>query len=121
MKLKQKRMIKAIKEFYPNISKACEIAKIGRTTHYDWLNIPEYASAVKEAREEYLDWIENKVKTLAEQDNATAILFLAKTLAKHRGYIERTESHIKTESTHVVLTVDEKKRLLETVEILRGK
>ena len=43
-----------------NVSKACKLAKIGRTTYYRWMTT-SFASKVDEAVESLKDQIENKL------------------------------------------------------------
>jgi len=52
---------------------------------------PSVATAVCEAKETMLDYVEGKLFTQIRDGNTVAILFYLKTQGKARGYIERQE------------------------------
>jgi hypothetical protein len=59
---------------------------------------PEFKEMVDAIQDEAIDFVEGKLYTLIDDENVAAILFYLKTKAKHRGYIEKTQ----TESTHKI-------------------
>lgn len=45
-----------------NIKESCDIANIGRHTHYDWLEDPEYRKAFEDAKEDACDVLAEEVR-----------------------------------------------------------
>lgn len=91
-KARQRAWLEAFKANFFNITAACHLIGIDRSTYYRWLeNTPDFAQSVQEAREEKLDFIEDKLLGKIAEGDTTAIIFGLKTLAKHRGYVERQE------------------------------
>jgi len=91
----------AFKEFNGNISAACRVLDIGRSTVYRWMREDEdFEEQCKvsqlEATEEVLDEAEDVVRDwIKKKDKQTAQWFLTK-LGKKRGYGTKLE----VESTH---------------------
>ncbi|ACH40246.1 MAG: hypothetical protein ACD_55C00169G0008 [uncultured bacterium] len=73
-----------------NISEACKAAGIGRRTFYNWLtDDSKFKTDFEELTESRLDAIESALHSRAViEKDTTALIFLAKTLLKDRGYIE---------------------------------
>jgi hypothetical protein len=73
-----------------NISDCCKTAGIGRRTFYNWIgDDSQFKAAFEELNESRLDAIESALHSRAVADkDTTALIFLAKTLLKNRGYIE---------------------------------
>jgi len=91
-KERQKAWLEAYKAQLFNITEACKRIGIDRSTYYRWLdNDPDFGQAVQDAREEKLDFIEDQLLGKIAEGDTTAIIFALKTLAKHRGYVERQE------------------------------
>ena len=89
---RQKSWLDAYKANLFNVTTACSEIGINRSTYYKWLeNDPSFSQAVQEAREEKLDFIEDQLLGKIAEGDTTAIIFALKTLAKHRGYVERQE------------------------------
>ena len=92
----QKAFLKAMGKTYGNITQSCIIANIDRTLPYRWEKEDEEFKEKFRGQEwgdMFLDMIENKLAKLAEEENPTILIFLAKTKGKKRGYIERQEVH----------------------------
>jgi len=91
-KARQRAWIDAYKASLFNVTTACSEIGIDRSTYYRWLeNDPSFSQTVQEAREEKLDFIEDQLLSKIAEGDTTAIIFALKTLAKHRGYVERQE------------------------------
>jgi AcrR family transcriptional regulator len=72
------------------ISSACEEIGVGRRTFYNWLEKDAgFKVAFEDLGESRLDAIEKAIyKRGVEDEDTTALIFLAKTLCKGRGYLE---------------------------------
>ena len=91
-KARQRAWIDAYKANLFNVTTACSEIGIDRSTYYRWLeNELSFSQAVQGAREEKLDFIEDQLLGKIAEGDTTAIIFALKTLAKHRGYVERQE------------------------------
>ena len=89
---RQRAWLEAFKANFFNVTAACNKIGIDRSTYYRWLeNDPDFAQAVQDAREEKIDFIEDQLLERISSGDTTAIIFALKTLAKHRGYVERQE------------------------------
>jgi hypothetical protein len=89
---RQRTWVEAYKANLFNVTEACKKIEIDRSTYYRWLeNDPDFAQAVQDAREEKIDFIEDQLLERISSGDTTAIIFALKTLAKHRGYVERQE------------------------------
>ncbi len=77
------------------VTRACEAAKIGRTTFYEWTESDEaFKKAVDDVQEQALDFVEGRLLDTIESDkmgSVTAQIFYLKCKGKKRGYVERTE------------------------------
>jgi hypothetical protein len=114
-KARQKAWLEAYKARLFNVTTACSEIGIDRSTYYRWLqNDPAFSQAVQEAREEKLDFIEDQLLGKIAEGDTTAIIFALKTLAKHRGYVERQE--VITQGNHGLPGIDVK-ILLKNPEI----
>lgn len=92
--MNKKRMLKALKEHYGNVSKACEDLGLTRTCFYNYMKDPKFAEQVDIISEEVIDLAEGKLLKHIKEDNLTATIFLLKTKGKKRGYVEKTESNV---------------------------
>jgi hypothetical protein len=90
----------AFEKTYGNISASCEYAGISRITYYRWIKSnsrvnKKFQERLKalQPQERKLDFFEGRLMELAQQNNAvgaTAVIFGLKTLAKRRGYTEKS-------------------------------
>jgi len=81
---------------FGNISASCRAADISRTAVYKWRDEDEEFKKQLESEdyaEDYMDAIEGKLAKLGlQEENPTVLIFLAKTKAKKRGYVESQET-----------------------------
>lgn len=92
-----------------NISAACKEAGIGRRTFYNWLETNEaFRTAFEELNEARLDSIESALynQAILHKDTA-ALIFLAKTQLKKRGYIEGQRVPVRDDSPMLLSIVDD--------------
>lgn len=93
---RQKLFLRAYDGRLLNISTACVVADVPRSTVYDWLNkLDNFKKAKESIEEDFYDKLETVMfsKAISEQDN-TMLIFLAKTKMKHRGYVEKIEQEV---------------------------
>ena len=88
---KKKQFIDIFPKNNFNISKTCRDLSIGRKQYYKWMKIESFKEDLKESAERKKDLIEDKLMEEAMNGNITALIFLAKTQMKERGYIEKQE------------------------------
>ena len=90
--LKKKEMIKALVKTLGIVTQACELVKIERSTHYDWIKADkEYKRLVEDIQDVVLDFAESKLLKQVDEKDTTATIFFLKCRGKKRGYIERSE------------------------------
>lgn len=115
----KRAFIEAMYKTFGNVSASCRAIGIARKTVYDWAKKdPEFKAQMEsnDYEEAYMDAIEGKLAKLGLQDeNPTVLIFLAKTIAKKRGYVETQESrHTGIPGTTVInVTSKENARKLE--------
>lgn len=93
---KKSRFIKVYTDRLCNVSKACEVVGISRTTYYKWVDKDDkFKKALKDAEENFFDALETTMfsKAITEKDT-TMLIWLSKTKMKHRGYVERQEQEV---------------------------
>ena len=92
---KKKDFIEALRNNLGHISNACEAAKIGRRTYYDWIDKDKnFKEDVDHVQDSLLDLAESKLLENIENNENTAIIFYLKTKGKKRGYIEKQELEV---------------------------
>ena len=91
--LKTDVIIDLVKKFRGNLSRVADSIGCARSTIQDKMNRePELKKAVQDARERWIDDLEDNVWDRAVESNDTCLqLFLLKTQGKHRGY-EQSEA-----------------------------
>ncbi len=115
----KRAFIEAMYKTFGNVSASCRAIGIARKTVYEWAKKdPEFKAQMEsdDYKEAYMDAIEGKLAKLGLQDeNPTVLIFLAKTIAKKRGYVETQESrHTGIPGTTVInVTSKENARKLE--------
>ena len=93
MTKQQTDMIETLSNCYVNISKACRIMGIDRSTHYDWYNNnPHYKQLFDDLQEGMIDLAETMLMSNIEDAKETSIIFFLKTKGKKRGYQETLET-----------------------------
>tara|TARA_R110000772_G_C13310310_1_gene440320 strand:- start:3411 stop:3842 length:432 start_codon:yes stop_codon:yes gene_type:complete len=93
--VKKEAFIKGMEGSFGNVSKAAGMAGVDRSTPYKWAeDDKDFYEALHSTRylEMKKDAIEMKLGELALVDkHPSALIFLAKTLVKDRGYVEKQE------------------------------
>ena len=78
-----------------NVSKACELINIHRSTFYDYYNNDlEFKEQIDDIKNYALDFVEDKLIGKIKEGDIVAILFYLKTQGKKRGYVERQETEL---------------------------
>lgn len=93
---KKKRFIKAYSTRLCNVSTACEIVGVSRTTYYKWVDKDNtFKKAIEDANEDFYDKLETTMfgKAITDKDT-TMLIWLSKTKMKHRGYVEKQEQEV---------------------------
>lgn len=115
----KRAFIEAMYKTFGNVSASCRAIGVSRNAVYTWAKAdPEFKAQMesKDYEEAYMDAIEGKLAKLGLHDeNPTVLIFLAKTKAKKRGYVETQESrHTGIPGTTVInVTSKENARKLE--------
>lgn len=100
--LAKKGFIEAYAQTFGNITNSCKAVGICRQTFYNWkLNDPDFVAELNaiEPEEQLMDLVEDKLVKKINEGDITALIFVAKTKGKKRGYIERTEVANKVQIT----------------------
>ena len=88
----KKAMLVALRESMGVIGPACDMTRVGRTTHYHWVrDDPEYAEAVLECKDLAIDFAETALHSQIKGGGVASTIFYLKTIGKDRGYVERQE------------------------------
>jgi hypothetical protein len=88
----KKRLIEALEKSLGIVTKACNLAEMGRTTFYNYYNNDEvFKAKVDDIENIALDFAESKLHNMIASENTAAVIFYLKTKGKKRGYIERNE------------------------------
>ncbi len=95
---RQDAFIKAYLANAFNISSACRLIAIDRSTYYKWLEEPEFKSKLNDAKEAKKDFIESMLLEKVAKGDTIAIIFACKCLLADRGYIEKNQTHITAET-----------------------
>lgn len=89
---KKEELLKALEKSLGVVTTACKMARVGRTTFYEWLEKDsDFKKVVDDIKNVALDYAESKLYELIKDGNVTATIFYLKTKGKKRGYIERQE------------------------------
>jgi hypothetical protein len=92
MKVTKEEILVAIKQFRGIVTSICNNLQISRQAFYERANRDEeIITALKNAREEIIDFAETKLVELIRDGNANAIFFYLKTVGRDRGYVEKQE------------------------------
>lgn len=91
---KKNLFLKAFRDNFGHIGRACMDAGIARSTFKHWRdNDPRFCEQYNDLIEYSKDDVEQALKKEAVSSlNITALIFLAKTLLKDRGYTEKVEN-----------------------------
>lgn len=92
----KKRMIEALKASLGVVTPALNVANVGRTTYYEWLQIdPEFKKEVEGLTELTIDFVESQLYRQIQAGEVASTLFFMKTKGKKRGFQETKELDIK--------------------------
>ena len=101
----KRALIKAMEQTMGIVTQACKIAKLNRSTFYEYYNNdPEFAKACDECQDIALDFVESKLIKRIEKGDTTGIIFYLRTKGKHRGYLQ-TNSIVTEDSNGTVQPV----------------
>lgn len=133
-KARKKRQL-AFLEYYKNsgfnISRACQMVPIERSTYYKWMKnyhghgegfIDEegdmlfFKDMFEMAREEIKDMVEDSLMEQVRRRQPIVTIFVAKTLLKDRGYEETKQVKV----THDTLTKEQKDAVVKAYRIKHG-
>ena len=85
--LTQKAFLSFYKSNRCNISKACELTKIARSTVFTWRNEePQFAKAMEDVYEGLIDKAEEQLTVNIEQGKETSLIFYLANKGKTRGW-----------------------------------
>lgn len=100
----KKDLIAALENNKGIVSNACKELGISRNTYYDYYrNDPEFKDTVDELKNIVLDFAEENLYKRVESGDTTALIFLLKTIGKHRGYVEKIEHEHSGEVSHKLI------------------
>ena len=98
----KKLLLKALEKSMGIVSKACEIAKLDRSTFYKYYNEDEqFKQDVDNMQEYVLDFAESKLLENIKDKKETSIIFYLKTKGRKRGYVEKQDVDITTKGKEV--------------------
>jgi len=98
-----------------NLTIASSQMGFSRATFKSLLSLdPYFSECVNEVTEIILDFTERNLMKLINMGDRHAIIFLLKTLGKHRGYVERIES---INATIEPITVNISQTALDTIDV----
>ena len=81
--IRKKKMLQALAKTRSLVVKACKVAGIGKTAHYDWCQADkEYKEAVDLILEEQVENVEDTLLTLISEKNTAAVIFYLKNKSK---------------------------------------
>jgi hypothetical protein len=88
----KKQFVDALEKTLGNISLACKMVNLHRSTFYEWCKTDiEFKASVEDINEIALDFAESELQKQIKNGSTAATIFYLKTKGKKRGYIERIE------------------------------
>lgn len=95
----KKQTIDALEKSLGIVTIACRNVGIHRSTFYDWMNNDlEFKKMVDDVAEITLDFAESELHKQIRDGSTAATIFYLKTKGKKRGFIERSEIEMNTNS-----------------------
>jgi hypothetical protein len=95
----QKNLLAALEQSMGIVQTGCDMVGISRTNHYKWMRESvEYKRAYESLTNKALDFAESKLLELIGRGNTAAVIFYLKTKGKERGYIERQEVKVESDT-----------------------
>lgn len=105
---KKKLFIEELLSHNFNISLACKIVGINRSTYYRWLEQTKFKTMLDDAFQRRKDMIEDKLMEEAMSGNTQILTLMAKTICRDRGYVEKTESEVTHKGEGIKLIINQK-------------
>lgn len=96
----KKKFLDAYTTSFGIVTVSCKLTGISRAGFYKWMkDDPEFKAEIDaiEPGELKRDFVEAKLLEKARNNDTAVLIFMAKTLCKDRGYVERTETVLKTD------------------------
>jgi hypothetical protein len=111
----KKPLIEALRVSIGNVTEACKVVGLHRSTYYEYRDTdPEFKSEIEAIAEESIEKINGVTIGKYDKDgnlvvydvppDTTACIFYLKTRGKKRGYVEKTETDITTNGKSVNLS-----------------
>ena len=105
--LKKEAFLKYYQETYGDITQSAKLTGISRGTYYKWINNdPKFLEEINaiEPKEMLVDFFQSQLVKRAVKEDTTAIIFGLKSLGKHRGWVEKTETEIDNKALEIKIT-----------------
>ncbi len=95
----KKKFLEALERCLGVVTTACEKSNTSRSQVYHWMESDkDFKTEVDFVRNEVcVDFAESNLFKQIKNQNTTATIFFLKTRGKHRGYVETTQTEIKSE------------------------
>ena len=104
--LNKEKLLVALEKKLGNITAACKSVGLSRMTYNNYKNNdPEFAEAARQVSEVAIDFVESKLMENIQKNKETSIIFFLKTRAKHRGYVEKTETDITSNGERIGIPI----------------
>ena len=105
---RQKKFLTVFRDLGCNITGTCKaMHNMSRQTYYNWKDkSEEFSSQVDDEREGMIDYVESKLMANIKAGHEKSIFFFLRTMAKHRGYVERSEQKHEGEMTFLQMLKD---------------
>lgn len=95
VEIKKEELLDALSKCFNNVTQACEMTNINRTSYYEYYNTdPIFAKQVDELDNKTIDFAEHALLKKIKEGSSSDIQFFLKHKAKKRGYQEKTELDI---------------------------
>jgi hypothetical protein len=92
----KKQFVDALEKTLGNISLACKMVNLHRSTFYEWCKTDSlFKASVEDINEIALDFAESELQKQIKNGSTAATIFYLKTKGKKRGYIERIEQEFR--------------------------
>ena len=103
----KKRLLKYMVENLGNVTASCQQAKCSRKTYYEYYKkFKKFREEINSISEMALDFVEDKLFSLIEEQNVASVIFYLKTKGRKRGYSEKQEEIGETKD--IEMTYDNK-------------
>ena len=124
----QSRFLKKYIKTEGHIYKSCTHAGVHRQSFYDWQKLPVFKQVLNEIQELFLDQYEsilqNRIKDDKRDKNGSLLMFMLKSKARGRGYVDRSEVGIenidevdKLRKAYEESKIEDKKEIVVEAEV----